>query len=996
MIERKFSSFRQDYTPVEYTGSKPSYYRVVNALGSTACNHIFIANRCYLMRFGILWTMILLATGSAWATDPPVERQRLDFFEAKIRPVLIEHCYECHSIASKKVSGGLLVDSNRGLRQGGESGPAVVPGDLQKSLLISALRHEDFEMPPQGKLSPQEVADFEKWIREGALDPRHEQKQIAKPKAIDIEAGRKHWAYQPLKNPRIPDVKHTAWPSTQLDRFILNRLEAAGRQPASDAEKIVLVRRLYFDLIGLPPTPEQIAQFTNDRSPAAYQKLVDQLLDSPRFGERWGRHWLDVTRFAESMSLRGVLLKHAWRYRDYVIDAFNNDQPFDQFLKQQLAGDLLETTSVDERRRNLTATTFLMMGDTLLENQNKAQLDMDFVDEQLDVIGKGLLAQTITCARCHDHKFDPIPTRDYYAMAGILKNVQGLKHSNVSGFMEIPLPISDEAKRKSSTNDSLITELGRETNTLKATLQPKSPTPFPIVVAASSFPGIVVDDDEVKTVGEWTKSVHSKHYIGKRYIHDSNKGKGDKSLSFIPKLPNDGLYEVRFAYSHGGGRATQVPVQVISATGEQTILVDMSKAPPLAGRFLSLGTFHFDADQHSSVRISNEGTNGVLTADAVQFIPVTSASTPAPAPISQTDTQIAPSERLALEQRVASLTKELATLRKHKSVREMVNSAVERAKPTDLKIHIRGSIEHLGLVAPRGVLQVANYGPAPEMPTNSSGRMELANWIADSTNPLTSRVMVNRVWHWLFGNGLVRTVDNFGTTGDSPTHPDLLDHLSVQFIQQGWSIKRLIRSIVVSRTYRLSSASTQDHQDPENQLLSHGNRRRLDAESLRDTMLCLGGTLEYEMGGATFPANLKTDVGFQFQLPRRSVYVPVFRCSLPELFEVFDFANPSMVTGRRDISTVAPQALYMMNHRFVRNQSKLTAEHLLSESHLTQTARIENAYLLILGRNATDSEISLSQQFLTSVTNKNQKTNADAWSQMIQAMFSTIEFRYIR
>ncbi|MDA7907139.1 DUF1549 domain-containing protein, partial [bacterium] len=616
----------------------------------------------------------------------------------------------------------MFVDSNRGLREGGESGPAVVPGDLQNSLLISALRHEDFEMPPKGKLSPNVVADFEKWIRQGALDPRYERKQVAKPKVIDIEAGRKHWAYQPLKTPRIPDVKQTDWPSTQIDRFILNRLETAGRQPAHDAEKIVLVRRLYFDLIGLPPTPEQISKFTNDKSPAAYQKLVDELLDSPRFGERWGRHWLDVTRFAESMSLRGVLLKHAWRYRDYVIDAFNNDQPFDLFLKQQLAGDLLETTSVDERRRNLTATTFLMMGDTLLENQNKAQLDMDFVDEQLDVIGKGLLAQTITCARCHDHKFDPIPTRDYYAMAGILKNVQGLKHSNVSGFMEIPLPISDEAKRQSSTHDSLITEMRRETNTLKATLEPKSPTPFPIVVAASSFPGIVVDDDDVKTVGEWTNSVHSKHFIGKRYIHDSNKGKGDKSLSFIPKLPNDGLYEVRFAYSHGGGRATQVPVQVLSATGEQTILVDMSKAPPLAGRFLSLGTFHFEADQHCSVQISNKGTNGVLTADAVQFIPVSSASTLTTAPVSQTDAKLPPSERLALKQRVASLTAELTTLRKQKSVREMVNSAVERAKPTDLKIHIRGSIEHLGLVAPRGVLQVANYGPVPKMPTNSSGR----------------------------------------------------------------------------------------------------------------------------------------------------------------------------------------------------------------------------------------------------------------------------------
>ena len=953
------------------------------------------------MRCGILWTMILLAAGSAWAADPSVERQRLDFFETKIRPVLVEHCYECHAADSKKLSGGLLVDSRQGLLEGGESGPAVVPGDLEESLLISALKHDDFEMPPQGKLSSEVVADFEKWIQDGAIDPRLATNLVARPQAIDIESGREHWAYHPLKAPTIPTIKNTSWPSNDIDRFILARLEAAKLQPDPDAKKIVLVRRLYFDLIGLPPAPEQIVQFVNDKSPGAYENLVDRLMESPRFGERWGRHWLDVSRFAESMSLRGVLLKHAWRYRDYVIDAFNDDKPFDQFITQQLAGDLLETSSVDARRQNLIATTFLMMGDTLLENQNKSQLDMDFVDEQLDVIGKGLLAQTITCARCHDHKFDPIPTRDYYAMAGILKNVQGLKHSNVSGFMEVPLPISDAAKRESELRNSSVTKLQREINTLKATLEPESPTTFPIVVAASSFPGIVVDDDDVKTVGAWTHSVHSKHYIGKRYIHDANKGKGDKTLSFIPKLPGDGEYEVRFAYSHGGGRASNVPVTVCSAAGEQTIIVDMSKAPPLAGRFLSLGTYRFEADEQSLVLISNEGTDGFLTADAVQFLRVDDDSTVTTgtvttSPASQAEKELPAGERQALKKSMAKLTADLAALGKQKPAREMVNSAVEKAKPTDLKIHIRGSIDNLGVIAPRGVLQVANYGPVPEMPTNSSGRLELANWIVDPENPLTSRVMVNRVWHWLIGAGLVRTVDNFGTTGESPSHPELLDHLAVQFVQQGWSVKKLIRTIVLSRTYRLSAASGEQQEDPENRLLAHMNRRRLDAESLRDTMLSVGGTLEFEMGGATFPANLKTDIGFQFQAPRRSVYVPVFRCSLPEVFEVFDFANPSMVTGRRDVSTVAPQALYMMNHTFVRTQGRLTAERLLSESQLTTANRIDHAYLLILGRNATEAEISLSQQFLKSVTDTIENGEADAWTQMVQAMFSTIEFRYIR
>jgi hypothetical protein len=952
------------------------------------------------MRYGILTIAMLLATGTAWAADPVVERQRLDFFESKIRPVLVKHCYECHAADSKKLGGGLLVDSRQGLLEGGESGPAVVPDDLEGSLLISALKHDSFEMPPTGKLPSAVIADFEKWIQDGAIDPRRDTNLVARPKAIDIEAGRKHWAYQPRKAPAIPKIKNTAWPSNDIDRFILARLEAAGLSPGPDSKKIVFVRRLYFDLIGLPPTPEQIAQFVNDQSPKALENLVDELMASPRFGERWGRHWLDVSRFAESMSLRGVLLKHAWRYRDYVIEAFNDDLPYDQFLKQQLAGDLLKTKSLDAQRRNLVATTFLMMGDTLLENQNKSQLDMDFVDEQLDVIGKGLLAQTITCARCHDHKFDPIPTRDYYAMAGILKNVQGLKHANVSSFMEVPLPISEEAKRELEIHNSSVAKLQGEINTLKAMLEPQLPTTFPTVVAASSLPGIVVDDDDVLVVGKWTHSVHSKHYIGKRYIHDANKGKGDKTLSFIPKLPGDGEYEVRFAYSHGGGRASNVPVTVYNAAGEKTIKVDMRKMPPIDERFVSLGTYRFDANEQSYVLISNEGTNGVLTADAVQFLPVGKNSKVAPSPSPVTGKKIADKElsvdnQQALKKYLAKLTADLAALQKRKPAREMVLSAVETAKPTDLKIHIRGSIDNLGAIAPRGVLQVANYGPAPVMPTSSSGRLELANWIVDPKNPLTSRVMANRVWHWLIGAGLVRTVDNFGTTGESPSHPELLDHLAVQFVQQGWSVKKLIRTIVLSRTYRLSAATGEQQEDPENRLLTHMNRRRLDAESLRDTMLSVGGTLDFEMGGPTFPANLKKDVGFRFQMPRRSVYVPVFRSSLPPLFEVFDFANPSMVTGRRDVSTVAPQALFMMNHAFVRTQARLTAERLLSKPQLTAN-RIDHAYLQILGRHATEAEVSLSQQFLKSVTDTTEKAQVEAWTQMVQSMFSTIEFRYIR
>ena len=906
----------------------------------------------------------------------------------------MEHCYKCHSASSEKVKGGLLLDTREGIRKGGESGHAVVPGNLKESLLISALKHDDFEMPPKKVLPAAVVADFEKWIQSGAADPRRATRPVAKADSIDIEAGRKHWAYQPLKAPALPKVTDAAWPANDIDRFILARLESAGLQPGADAEKIILIRRLYFDLVGLPPTPEEITRFVDDKSPGAYENLVDRLIKSPRFGERWGRHWLDVVRYAESMSLRGRLLKHAWRYRDYVIEAFNDDLPYDQFLTQQLAGDLLETSSVDAQRRNLIATTFLVMGDALLENQNKSQLDMDIVDEQLDVIGKSLLAQTIACARCHDHKFDPIPTSDYYAMAGIFKNIQGLKHANVSTNMEIPLPILEESKRELEIHSSAVTKLQSEISELKPKIAGNDRLP----VQAKDLPGIVVDNPDAKAIGKWGKSDGIKNRVGSEYLLSKTSG---SKVIYPVAFPDEGRYEVRITIAQHANRAPKAHVTVLHKDGNQSFRIDQRKAPGAFnkdrsdGYFQSLGFFEFPSGQWDAVEISVKGGGGFVIADAVQFLPVDNDGKVTIPKSSQQGKQLLAAEQKALKTRMAKLKTELSALQKRKPAREMVNSAVEKKKPTDLKIHIRGNINNLGAIAPRGVLQVANHGPAPKMPTSSSGRLELAHWIADPSNPLTSRVMANRVWHWLFGAGLVRTVDNFGTMGESPSHPELLDHLSFHFIQKGWSVKKLIRTIVLSRTYRLSSSRDGQPEDPENRLLAHMNRRRLDAESLRDTMLSVGGTLKLEMGGATFPANLKTDVGFQFQEPRRSVYVPVFRSSLPELFEVFDFANPSLVTGRRDISTVAPQALFMMNHPFVRTQARLTAERLLSDPLLNESHRINHAYLQILGRHATETEVSLGQDFLKTVTDTSEEGRIEAWTQMVQSMFLTIEFRYI-
>jgi hypothetical protein len=817
----------------------------------------------------------------------------------------------------------------------------------------------------------------------------------AKPDSIDIEAGRKHWAYQPLRAPVIPEVTDAAWPANDIDRFILVKLESAGLQPGSDAKKITLVRRLYFDLVGLPPTPEEITRFVDDKSPKAYEGLVDSLMASPRFGERWGRHWLDVARYAESMSLRGRLLKHAWRYRDYVIEAFNDDLPYDQFLRQQLAGDLLKATSVDAQRRNLIATTYLMMGDALLENQDKSQLDMDYVDEQLDAIGKGMLAQTIACARCHDHKFDPIPTRDYYAMAGILKNVQWLKHGNVSNFMEKPLPISEETKRGLEIHDASVARLKSEINTLKPKVTGKGLPP----VQAKDLPGIIVDNTDAKATGKWAKSSGVPNHVGSEYLYSNTSG---SKVIYPVKFSKGGKYAVRISGAQHPNRAPKALVTVLHNGGSKSFRLDQRKSPGAFnkagsdGYFQSLGFYEFPSGQWDAVEISTKGGGGFVVADAVQFLPVDNDGKVTIPQSSQQGKELSPAEQKELKARMAKLTTDLSALQKRKPAPEMVNSAVEKKKPTDMKIHIRGNIYQLGAIAPRGVLQVANYGPVPKMPTNASGRLELADWVADPANPLTARVMANRVWHWLIGEGLVRTVDNFGTTGESPSHPELLDHLAVQFVQQGWSVKKLIRAIALSKTYRLSSARGEQPEDPENRLLAHMNHRRLDAEALRDTMLSVGGTLKLEMRGATFPASLKTDVDFQFEAPRRSVYVPVFRSSLPELFEVFDFANSSLVTGRRTLSTVAPQALFMMNHPFVRTQAKLAAERLLGDSQPKEEHRIDHAYLRILGRHATAAEIALSQEFLKSVIDTTKNGRVEAWTQMVQSLFSTIDFRYVR
>ncbi len=451
---------------------------------------------------------ILLVLAVTVATAPADDQ-----FERKIRPVLIEHCQKCHSAEAagkNKLRGGLRLDSKAGWQTGGDSGPAIIPGKPADSLLLKSLRYtDDLKMPPAGKLPDAVIADIERWITAGAPDPRIAETGVRKQVGRSLDEGRQFWAYRPISKPSVPVVQDPSWPRSDLDRFILAQLESVKLKPTPDAAPTALVRRLYFDLVGLPPPPDVLARFAADPSPAAYEKLVDHLLSSTAFGERWGRHWLDVARFAESVTLRGLVYPDAWRYRDYVIDAINRDVPFDRFVTEQLAGDLLPSATPADRARQLVATTYLMLGNTNLEEQDKKQLRMDVVDEQLDVIGKGLLAQTITCARCHDHKFDPIPTRDYYALAGILRNINCLVTANVSGWTEVPLPLPADEEARLNNHEAQVAALQAQLKSMKGTKKLATG-----VLAVTAVPGVVVDDEKAEKVGAWKHSTYSGSYVG--------------------------------------------------------------------------------------------------------------------------------------------------------------------------------------------------------------------------------------------------------------------------------------------------------------------------------------------------------------------------------------------------------------------------------------------------------------------------------------------------
>ncbi len=975
--------------------------------------------------FAFAATLAVTPSAFAQEKDKPSDKAALAFFESKIRPVLVKDCYSCHSADTKKgPKGGLLLDTRAGLLAGGDSGKAIVPGKPTESLLIKALHGDGVsDMPPKGKLSANVIADFEKWVKMGAPDPRVQASGGHEPtvRVIDIAKGKEFWSFQPINR----DAKRLLPHGTSIDAFLAAEWDKHGLKPAPAADPQTLIRRVFIDLTGLPPTPEEVEAFVKDPSPAAFEKQVEKLLASPRYGERWGRHWLDLARYADSNGKDENLTFHeAHLFRDYVIKSFNADKPFDRFVVEQLAGDLLPAESPQQRDELMTATGFLVIGPKVLAERDKPKLRMDVVDEQIDTIGKTFLGMTLGCARCHDHKFDPVPTADYYALAGILmstRTVSGIKLGNaaVSGWMLRNLggPEPEKVVTARKVYEAKLKKVQDDIKAVKATLAAANDKAT--MRSPGSLLGITVDDKDAKFVGVWKASIFTKPYVGEGYVHDDKAGKGEKTATFTPKLPKPGEYEVLVSYTPGTGRANNVPVSVVFEGGEKTVLLDQTKPPKIDRLFHSLGKFKFQAGTDGSVTVANKGTEGHVIVDAVRFVPVGElAKNP------EMLMGVPESVKAAIAENEAKLKKlvaeEAAIKKDAPPPPKRVMAVQDEAKIEDAKINIRGNPYQLGALVSRGVLQVATAGPKPAIPADQSGRLQLAEWIASPENPLTARVAVNRVWYHLFGRGIVPTVDNFGIQGEKPSHPELLDYLAARFQASpdrqvggmGWSHKKLIREIVLSHAYQLSvrADDTLLKADPENKLFARANRRRVEAEVIRDAILTVSGKLDLNGGGPVvshFPERAidnNSQGGFNTDpLLTRAVYLPVIRNDVPPLFEVFDFADPDVADGQRDATTVSTQALYLMNSTFANTHAKFAAERLLAESK-DDAKRLDLLFRRALGRAPTKAETGKATAFLADYRKtidtlgtgqKPKNPELAAWQAVCLSVFGCNEFRFV-
>lgn len=889
-----------------------------------------------------LMCTFLLCTKSLAQDEPAAQNansaaQSIEFFEKSIRPLIIEHCFECH--AGDESKGGLRLDSRDALLAGGDSGAALVPGNPSTSKLIEAVRYKnlDLQMPPKAPLSQHEIELLERWIQADAPFPSSSTSGTGNKTAsgMSIEEGRRFWSMQPISDPEIPKPSNESWIQNPIDAFIAKALESNALTPAPPADKRSLIRRATYDLTGLPPTISEIEAFLADESPDAFSKVIDRLLQSPDYGVRWGRHWLDVARYADSNGLdENLAYGTAWRYRDYVVNAFNHDKPYHQFVTEQIAGDLLPYANNETK----TATGYLVLGAKVLAEPDREKLTMDTIDEQLDSLGKTFLGMTFGCVRCHDHKFDPIKQSDYYALAAIFKstktfgdtNYGAIKHWNEHVFA------SEKELAELKEVDAAIAKKQAAANTFKAETMNKirelarsKATEYLIAATRVSLDSSL---SEIKEIAE-PLGLHP------RILHHCRR-----HLEFHRESPFfRRWYELA---KTGDVEAIDSHYRPLFADA-QNAWTELKKTNPSAKELPD--------ERLETARRALFDNSGFLTV-------------PAKASFAFDEATLDEYNKLAEEARVLeSFSPDIP------SAMGVSESATVHALP----IHIRGSHRNLGESIARDFPAVMKQtSSSPILPKKQSGRLELANWIASSDHPLTARVYVNRVWGWHFGNAIVRSTENFGTLGDRPTHPELLDWLARTFIESGWSTKELHRLIMNSNTYQMSTLPADKDRslriDAENTLLSRFPTLRLDAEQIRDSILFATGRLDRSFGGKSIPLRNRQFVfdhtsidHTKYDSLRRAIYLPVVRNNVYTLFEQFDFPDPTMPTGHRNTTTVAPQALFMLNSELVTESAKALATLACASSEDT-LSRIQYAYREALGRSPTDNEIRNAQQFISS------------------------------
>ncbi len=876
------------------------------------------------------------------------------FFDSKVLPILQQRCFECHSHASK-IKGGLALDSRSGWEEGGDNGPAIKPGQVEASLLIKAVRYVDaeFEMPPKGKLAASEIAILEEWVKSGAHDPRVSGTSKTK-KGIDLAAGRQFWAFQPVRNPSPPKIKNTSWPLDPLDHFILAKQEPKGIQPATDAGRHIWLRRASLDLTGLPPTEEDVRAFESDTTPQAFEKVVDRLLNSKAYGERWARHWLDLTGYADMMGTsNSVYAEHAWRSRDYLINAFNTDKPFDEFIREQIAGDLMPTNSAEDRAAKITATGFLMVGDIEIVNPDKAKMETDHIDSQMIKIGQTFMGLTLGCVRCHDHKFDPIGLEDYYGIAGMLR---------------------------SSPSSHKIPDMG-VWSTINSTVLPETPTQL---VARKKL-----EADNEQRIADW-KAEQKKLTEEKAAVTKQLAALG-KSAETAPQI----------ASTDNAERETTKPVfptdsgkpQIEKTSANQT---SISKASTPSSK---------DAE---GIKAISRGLSAATPPDSRA-----NGTDPGRGRSKSADKDALTKRRDELDAQLKKIAADIQHAEFFKDKTPRAFAMGDGAQPADMPIYVRGNPYAPSTVVPRGVVRVASWDKLPAIPAGQSGRLQLADWLADERNPLTARVTVNRIWQKLFGTGIVPSVDYFGARGDVPTHPELLDHLATRFMQGGWSQKAFLRALVLSRTYRLSSANAVAAMklDPENKLYWRMNRQRLDAEAMRDSLLAISGELTRDSGGPALVMEKAENCGalalkgvnpptYTHKVPRpaqefeRTIYLPVFRNNFAgpdRLRGVFDFINPAMTAGERPQTIVPTQTLFLLSNDLLRKRAFALAKSLLA-AEKNELARLETLWLRTLNRPITSTEREEAISLLEAVTPPGKPAGPVQWTELCHSLLASNEF----